>query len=74
MLFAFKASNESWGSQFHTGVTDIVWKKVEGTVFSEMTKGPKDTSKFDREGYNEYQARIDNGFRLFGKYYQGLWD
>ena len=22
----------------------------------------------------EYQKRISNGFRLFGKYYEGLWD
>lgn len=31
-------------------------------------------SRFDREGYKKYQERISNGFRLFGKYYQGLWD
>lgn len=31
-------------------------------------------SRFDREGYKQYQERISNGFRLFGKYYQSLWD
>lgn len=31
-------------------------------------------SLFDREGYKKYQERISNGFRLFGKYYQALWD
>jgi hypothetical protein len=31
-------------------------------------------SRFDKEGYNAYQERISNGFRLFGKYYQSLWD
>ena len=28
----------------------------------------------DYEGIREYNKRISNGFRLFGKYYQGLWD
>jgi len=31
-------------------------------------------SRFDKEGYNAYRKRISNGFRLFGKYYESLWD
>lgn len=31
-------------------------------------------SRFDKEGYDLYSKRIANGFRLFGKYYQSLWD
>ena len=30
--------------------------------------------KIDREGLDAHQERKANGFRLFGKYYQGLWD
>jgi hypothetical protein len=30
--------------------------------------------KIDRAGLEAHQARKANGFRLFGKYYQGLWD
>ena len=30
--------------------------------------------KFDQDAYNAYHARKANGFKLFGKYYQGLWD
>ncbi|NDH59092.1 MAG: hypothetical protein EBX60_12780, partial [Betaproteobacteria bacterium] len=30
--------------------------------------------KVDREGLDKHQARKANGFRLFGKYYQALWD
>ena len=30
--------------------------------------------KIDREGLDAWQARKANGFRLFGKYYEGLWD
>ena len=28
----------------------------------------------DWEGRQAHQARMSNGFRLFGKYYEGLWD
>jgi hypothetical protein len=30
--------------------------------------------KVDREGLEAWQARKSNGFRLFGKYYENLWD
>ena len=28
----------------------------------------------DREGRKAHQERMSNGFKLFGKYYEGLWD
>jgi hypothetical protein len=40
----------------------------------EVVNGPNHTAKFDKEGYTKEAERIANGFRLFGKYYQGLWD
>lgn len=30
--------------------------------------------KYDQEGHRVWQARKANGFRLFGKYYEALWD
>lgn len=30
--------------------------------------------KIDLDGLKSHNARISNGFRLFGKYYQNLWD
>jgi hypothetical protein len=30
--------------------------------------------KFDKTGFQKHQKRISNGTRLFGKYYQNLWD
>jgi hypothetical protein len=39
-----------------------------------MDRGPKDTYKCDYDGMKVVQNRIDNGFRLFGRYYQNLWD
>jgi hypothetical protein len=29
---------------------------------------------YDREGLKRHETRMANGFRLFGKYYRGLWD
>ena len=30
--------------------------------------------EFDKESYEKHHERIKNGLRLFGKYFQGLWD
>jgi hypothetical protein len=30
--------------------------------------------KLDKEGLNRYDKRMKNGLRLFGKYFQSLWD
>lgn len=76
MIFAFETkggSSEDWEDQFHTGKHDIQWKKLEGG-HSEMIKGPNDTSKYDMKGAKAYQKRVTNGFRLFGKYFENLWD
>jgi hypothetical protein len=39
-----------------------------------MTKGPSHTFEIDWAGIEEYQKRISNGFSLFGKYFEALWD
>jgi len=31
-------------------------------------------NKWDRDAVKAEQERISNGFRLFGKYYESLWD
>ena len=33
-----------------------------------------DYNDWDMEGMKAEQERISNGFRLFGKYYESLWD
>ena len=48
-------------------------EKSAGIVY-QLILGPNDTSHFDREGWEKWSARKANGFRLFGKYYQALWD
>jgi hypothetical protein len=84
MIFAFEHKlDDSWEDAFRSGEHDIVWIPVDvhGNEvpkgehrYYQMGHGPKDTYKCDYEGMAVVQKRIDNGFRLFGKYYQGLWD
>jgi hypothetical protein len=74
MIFAFENKlNEDWQDQFRTGKMDIRFKKLENGN-SEMIRGENDTSETDWDGMKVYQARISNGFRLFGKYYEAMWD
>ena len=41
---------------------------------TKIIMGPKDTLVHDREGQKKYEDRMNNGRRLFAKYYYGLWD
>lgn len=86
MIFAFESivgNNEDWEDKYHTGNFDRVCTPIdkdgnivddEDAEYFRWEKGPNDTSHFDAEGYRKEGERIANGFRLFGKYYQGLWD
>ena len=74
MIFAFENKvNDDWEEQFETGEYDFQWKKLEDGN-SQMVKGPNHTAETDWEGRKKYQERISNGFRLFGKYFENLWD
>ena len=74
MIFAFESKlDNSWEEQFESGTSDMQWKKLEDGM-SEMIRGPNDTKVYDWEGRKAYEARIQNGFALFGKYYSNLWN
>lgn len=60
--------------EFSSGNWDVTWKPVEGTKYSEMVEGPNHTFSVDTEAQKAYNDRINNGLRLFGKYYRNLWD
>lgn len=83
MIFAFQSKvDSSWEEQFHSGEYDWALTPVdeEGNPvprgqhkFVRMDRGPDHTAQFDADGYQIYADRIQNGFRLFGKYYSALW-
>ena len=74
MIFAFESKHEDWEKQFYSGESDITWEPVENSDCFELVNGPNHTFEIDMDGMKKYQERITNGFRLFGKYYEGLWD
>lgn len=84
MIFAFECKlDDSWQDAFCKGEHDIKWIPIDKDgnevpkgehKYYQMGKGPNDTYECDYEGMKKVQERISNGFRLFGKYYEGLWD
>ena len=85
MIFAFECKvQDDWTEKYYSGVSDLQFKKCDETRFnpitnkhermSELVQGPGHTQTVDWDGMKAQQARISNGFRLFGKYYEGLWD
>jgi len=73
MIFAFESKFNDWEINFESGKTDLEVLEIENG-YSQIVHGPKHTLQYDSEGRKAYAERIQNGFRLFGKYYQGLWD
>jgi hypothetical protein len=84
MIFAFECKlNDSWDDEFWTGE----WGKSEFVETDEEHLNPL-TNKMEKmytmtntgnrtcdwEARQKVQNRITNGFRLFGKYYENLWD
>jgi len=84
MIFAFECkTNDDWDEQFWTGehgdfkiiptgktFHNPITNKMENTYTTETT-GDREC---DWAGREAMQDRITNGFRLFGKYYEALWD
>jgi hypothetical protein len=67
-----------------SGEYDWKWKESETEYPNEITgkmekcsqlyHGPNHTHVYDSEGAKKHTDRMDNGFKLFGKYYRSLWD
>ena len=70
MIWAFEQKvNDDADSQFfdhsECGDEKFPWNR-DGQYVSKV--------KYDKEGHQAWQDRKANGFRLFGKYYENLWD
>ena len=77
MIWAFEQElADDWETQFHHGDPEYVDEEIEhskyGTCYTFKQTNPD--YWVDREGIKAYNERINNGMRLFGKYYRGLWD
>lgn len=84
MIFAFEHKvDDSWQDEYRSGEHDILWVPVDKDgnevpksdhKYYKMDRGPNDTYECDYDGIKKVEEKMANGFRLFGKYYQGLWD
>lgn len=64
-----------WEDQYRSGEIDFRFEPCEDNPnLSQLVRGSNDTHKVDYAGMEAHQARISNGLRLFGKYFQTLWD
>lgn len=62
-------------ARYNWVMDELIW------TFDQLANHTDDTFFYDEasktynhEASKEYHMRIDNGLRLFGKYYRGLWD
>ena len=80
MIFAFEhLVDDTWEEAYHSGELDIKhvpceWDENGKPKLYSTEHGPNHTYKLDYEGLRKVYDRMDNGFRLFGRYYRGLWD
>lgn len=84
MIFAFECKNDdSWEDAFRSGEIDWVSVPVDAAgnqvdrqdaKWFQMKDGPGHTYTCDYEGMRVVETRIQNGFRLFGVYFQSLWN
>ena len=74
MIWAFeKLVDDNWEHEFYSGNHETLTVKREDGCY-ETIKGENNTFEVDHEGINKVNDRINNGTKLFGKYYRGLWD
>jgi len=73
--FDWYHSDDAGGDLVHVRwewvMNEMIW------TFEQLVDGENDyqfVHKFGSVEHTKHHARIDNGLRLFGKYFQGLWD
>lgn len=69
IIWTLEQHTHDWDAQFYTRDDDYTQEllRENGTV-------NLDGLHFDEEGYTAHQKRMENGMRLFGKYFPAFWD
>ena len=64
-----------WEAQYTKGESELDFTEYPEDVGKDVVPVRwKKKAEYDWEGMHAHQARITNGLRLFGVYWQGLWD
>ena len=75
MIWAFEQVNENYEEQYFSGEIDWGFEPCEDNKFiSKMCRGPNHTFKVDNDAIAAHEAKMQEGFDLFAKYYRNLWD
>ena len=81
MIFAFESLNNDYEDKYHSGECDFTWtpvnvkgEEVPEGEYRRMDNGPNHTHKFDIDGYQKHNEKIQEGLELFGKHFRSLWD
>lgn len=79
IIWAFEQElADDWEAQYRHGESNYEWNLISGDEDSDDAIFEMKQTNLDYwvdwEGYQAHQLRISNGYRLFGKYYQALWD
>lgn len=76
MIWAFEqVLDDDWKDQYRTGEADFMFVECEDQPgYSTMEYGPNHTLVTDYDGIRAHEARMQEGFDLFAKYYRNLWD
>lgn len=73
MIWAFEQNiDDDWQDQYVHGTPTYKWVEREDDTDEFVITNPKDYW-IDNEGMDKHRERMNNGFRLFGKYFQSLW-
>lgn len=72
MIWTFEQQSSDWEDQYYSGESDIQFKKMDNGL-STIINGPNHTFKVDHDGIAAHRARMENGRKLFAKYYECLW-
>jgi hypothetical protein len=83
MIYAFECQlDDTWEDKYWTGEwgkpdfvkSDLEYPNPKTGAMESTYQINQGTRECDWDGLKREQARIQNGFRLFGRYYQALWD
>jgi hypothetical protein len=66
-------TDDNWFKRWDWVMLELIW------TFTQLVNDDRDApfhvnGQYDHSGHQRYEQRIANGLRLFGKYYQHLWD
>lgn len=85
MIWSFEQLiDEEWESKYHHGKHETEWKQCDTPMKNPLTGKMEHMYQmidknpgghwYDSEGHQLHMARMQEGFELFGKYFQNLWD